>query len=171
MRWAMLCAESCRAASTDRDPDVRNGSKCDDYLLVCNIGDATGAGGSASTTVPASPEVRCFILNGGKLARHRRRPAILRCASWAAVRPISPVVRLPFGCGHFDHPGNGAMGQRRSFGHASYSPGLAQFLDIFEPAKWRAFDPGNAQSGVGLQDCVASATGFGDASGHRQVRH
>jgi hypothetical protein len=63
------------------------------------------------------------------------------------------------------------FGARRSFGHASYSPGLAQFLDIFEPAKWRAFDPGNAQSGVGLQDCVASATGFGDASGHRQVRH
>jgi hypothetical protein len=26
----------------------------------------------------------------------------LRYASWAAVRPISPVVRLPFGCGHFD---------------------------------------------------------------------
>jgi hypothetical protein len=40
MRWAMLCAEACRAASTDRDPDVRNGSKCADYLLVCNIGDA-----------------------------------------------------------------------------------------------------------------------------------
>jgi hypothetical protein len=31
-----------------------------------------------------------------------RRTAILRYASWAAVRPISPVVRLPFGCGHFD---------------------------------------------------------------------
>ena len=63
------------------------------------------------------------------------------------------------------------MRQKRSLGHASYSPGLAQSLDIFEPAKWRAFDPGNAQSGVILQDCVASATGFGDASGHRQVRH
>src|SRR3984957_1596961 len=50
--------------------------------------------------------------------------------------------------------------QRRSFGHASYSPGLAQFLDIFEPAKWRAFDPGKAQSGVGLLDNIASATSF-----------
>ena len=63
------------------------------------------------------------------------------------------------------------MRQRRSFGHASYSPGLAQFLDIFEPAKWHAFDPGNAQSSVGLLDSIASATGFSDASGHRQVRH
>jgi hypothetical protein len=72
MRWAMLCAESCRAASTDRDPDVRNGLKCDDYLLVCNVGDATGAGSSASTTVPAGPEVRSFILHGDKPARHGR---------------------------------------------------------------------------------------------------
>jgi hypothetical protein len=63
------------------------------------------------------------------------------------------------------------MRQKQSFGHASYSAGLAQFLDIFEPAKWRAFDAGNAQSGVGLQDGVARATGFGDAPGHRQARH
>jgi hypothetical protein len=59
------------------------------------------------------------------------------------------------------------MRQKQSFGHASYSPGLAQFLDIFEPTKWRAFDAGNAQSGVGLQDGVARAMGFGDAPGHR----
>ena len=30
---------------------------------------------------------------------------------------------------------------------------------------------GNAQSGVGLQGGIASATGFSDASGNRQVRH
>lgn len=60
---------------------------------------------------------------------------------------------------------------KRSFGHAGYSPSLPQFLDILEPAQWRAFDAGNAQSGVGLQDCVASTTGFGDATGHRQARH
>jgi hypothetical protein len=60
------------------------------------------------------------------------------------------------------------MCQRQSFGHASYTPGLARFLDIFEPTKWRAFDAGNAQSGVGLQDGVARATGFGDTPGHRQ---
>jgi hypothetical protein len=32
----------------------------------------------------------------------RRRTTILRYASWAAVLPISLVVRLTFGCGHFD---------------------------------------------------------------------
>jgi len=63
------------------------------------------------------------------------------------------------------------MHQGQSFGHPSYSPGLAQFLDIFEPAEGRAFDGGNAQSRVDLQNCVASATGFRDASGHCQARH
>jgi len=33
---------------------------------------------------------------------NQRRTAILRYASWAAVFPISRVVRLPFGGGHFD---------------------------------------------------------------------
>ena len=63
------------------------------------------------------------------------------------------------------------MRQKQSFGYASYSPSLAQFLDIFEPTKRRAFDAGNAQGGVGLQDGVARATGFGDAPSHRQARH
>jgi hypothetical protein len=49
---------------------------------------------------------------------------------------------------------------------------LAQFLDIFEPTKWSfIFDAGNAQSGIGFQDCVASPTGFRDTPGHSQIRH
>jgi hypothetical protein len=33
---------------------------------------------------------------------NERRTAILRYASWTAVFPVSGLVRLPFGCGHFD---------------------------------------------------------------------
>ena len=33
---------------------------------------------------------------------NQRRTTILRYASWAAVFPISLVVRLPFDCGPFD---------------------------------------------------------------------
>jgi hypothetical protein len=33
---------------------------------------------------------------------NQRRTAILRYASWTAVFPVSALVRLPFGCGHFD---------------------------------------------------------------------
>ena len=33
---------------------------------------------------------------------NQRRTPILCYASWAAVFPISRVVRLPFGCDHFD---------------------------------------------------------------------
>jgi hypothetical protein len=85
-------------------------------------------------------------------------------------RPMA-ISGLPSKQTSADPAGLSEKCQKRSFGHARYSPGLAQLLDIFEPAKWRAFDPGNAQSGIDLQDCVASATGFGSASGHRQVRH
>jgi hypothetical protein len=60
----------------------------------------------------------------------------------------------------------------RPFGHASYSIGLAQFRDIFEPTKWSpTFDAGNAQSRVGFQDYVASQTGFCDTPGHSQIHH
>jgi hypothetical protein len=33
---------------------------------------------------------------------NQRQIAILHYSSWTAVFPISGVVRLPFGCGHFD---------------------------------------------------------------------
>jgi hypothetical protein len=33
---------------------------------------------------------------------NQRRNAILHCSSWTAVFPISGLVRLPFGCRHFD---------------------------------------------------------------------
>jgi hypothetical protein len=42
---------------------------------------------------------------------NQRRTAILRYASSAAVSPISGLVRLPFGCGHFDQSWDGAMGR------------------------------------------------------------
>jgi hypothetical protein len=46
---------------------------------------------------------------------------------------------------------------RRSFGHASYSQGLLQFLDIFEPTKYRfILKAGDAEKGIGLQDSIAS---------------
>ena len=45
--------------------------------------------------------------------------------------------------------------QRRSFGHASYSRGLLQFLDIFEPTKYHfILKAGNAEKGIRLQDSI-----------------
>src|SRR5260221_12229663 len=54
----------------------------------------------------------------------RRRSAILRYTSWAAVFPISRVVRLPFDCGHSINPGNGAMGHLLTLG-AGVSGGVS----------------------------------------------
>src|SRR5438874_13027062 len=49
-------------------------------------------------------------------ADNQRRTAILRYASWAAVFPISRMVRLHFSCGHFDQApvgGDSVPRQRR----------------------------------------------------------
>jgi hypothetical protein len=43
---------------------------------------------------------------------NQRRTAILRYASWAAVFPISRVVRLSFDYGHFDQSREGRDGHK-----------------------------------------------------------